>query len=58
MLEKAKEVVVKVFKDPVSAGLSVAYYIVCLGVGIGAALYSIAFVQYLLTNVWTNLLGF
>jgi fatty acid desaturase len=58
MLEKTKEVVIKVFKDPVAAGLAVAYYIICLGVGVWAALYAVAFVQYLLVNVWTNLLGF
>jgi hypothetical protein len=58
MLEKTKEIVIKVFKDPVSAGLAVAYYIICLGVGLWAALYAIAFVQYLLANVWTNMLGF
>jgi len=58
MLEKAKEVVIKALKDPVSAGLAVAYYTICLGVGVWAALYAIAFVQYLLTNVWTNTLGF
>jgi len=58
MLEKTKKVVVEAIKDPVSAGLAVAYYIICLGVGVWAALYAVAFVQYLLTNVWTNMLGF
>ncbi|MBC8411970.1 MAG: hypothetical protein H8E12_25150 [Rhodobacteraceae bacterium] len=57
MLEKTKEVVIKAIKDPVSAGLAVAYYIICLGVGIWAALYAIAFVRYLLMNVW-QMLGF
>tara|TARA_R110002051_G_C8388829_1_gene446408 strand:- start:272 stop:445 length:174 start_codon:yes stop_codon:yes gene_type:complete len=57
MLEKTKEVVIKAIKDPVSAGLAVAYYIICLGVGIWAALYAIAFVRYLLINVW-QMLGF
>ena len=57
MLEKTKEVVIKAIKDPVSAGLAVAYYIICLGVGIWAALYAIAFVRYLLINVW-QILGF
>lgn len=58
MLEEAKKIVIGALKDPVSAGLAVAYYIICLGVGVWAALYAIAFVQYLLTNVWTNMLGF
>ena len=57
MLEKTKEVVIKAIKDPVSAGLAVAYYIICLGVGIWAALYAIAFVRYLLMNV-CQMLGF
>lgn len=57
MLEKTKEVVINAIKDPVSAGLAVAYYIICLGVGLWAALYAIAFVQYLLTNAW-HMLGF
>ena len=57
MLEKTKEVAIRSIKDPVRAGLSVAYYIICLGVGVWLALYAIAFVQYLLTNTW-QLLGF
>jgi len=57
MLEKTKEVVIKAIKDPVSAGLAVAYYIICLGVGIWAALSAVAFIRYLLINVW-QMLGF
>jgi len=57
MLEKTKEVVIKAIKDPVSAGLAVAYYIICLGVGLWAALYAIGFAKYLLTNAW-QMLGF
>jgi len=52
MLEKTKEVVIKTIKDPVSAGLAVAYYIICLGVGLWAALCALAFVRYLLINIW------
>lgn len=55
MLEKTKDVVVKALKDPVSAGLSVAYYLICLGVGIWAALYALVFVKYIWTNVWQML---
>tara|TARA_R110000824_G_scaffold143061_5_gene310484 strand:+ start:536 stop:724 length:189 start_codon:yes stop_codon:yes gene_type:complete len=55
MLEKTKEVVIEAIKDPVSAGLAVSYYIICLGVGLWAALYAIAFAKYLLTNAWQML---
>ena len=55
MLEKTKEVVIGALKDPVRAGLSVAYYIICLGVGVWSALYAVAFVRYLLTNTWQQL---
>lgn len=57
ILEKTKEVAIKSIKDPVRSGLSVAYYIICLGVGVWLAMYAVAFVQYLLTNTW-HMLGF
>jgi len=57
MLEKIKEEVGSVLKDPVAYGLRAAWYVVSLGVAIWTVLYAIAFVKYLLTTAW-EVLGF
>ena len=57
LLEKIKNTVVPIIKDPISYSLRAAWYILCIGVGIWTILYALAFIKYLLTTAW-QVLGF
>jgi hypothetical protein len=57
VLEKIKETIISIIKDPITSALKAAWYIICLGVAIWIVLYATAFVKYLLTTAF-SVLGF